>query len=217
MIVSSLPVAGESPKTIDFASKVIREGGFVIIPTDTTYAIAADATNEQAVRAVIGLKGRSASKAMSIIVSGYDEIERYADPNDRTRRIIRSLLPGPVTLLLPVNQDCTNLVCADKTVGIRIPKSEFCTALAKQTGVPLTATSANASGQPDTYILRDAIEQLGTLGTQIAFAVDGGELPLHRPSTIIDLCGDESGYDRPRIVREGALSIEELMKKIDEC
>jgi len=187
------------------AAEVILEGGLIVYPTDTTYAVGVNALNADAVQKVWELKGRSASKAMSVVLSEVSEVVRYADLSKREAAICAALLPGPVTLLLRAAHEGTKLACSGTTVGVRVPDSRFCCEVASLASVPVTATSANASGGAETYSLRDAIESLGPEASKVDLWVDGGNLNSTRPSTIIDL-----SCEPPTIVREGALSRTDL-------
>lgn len=189
------------------AADVIASRGLVVYPTDTTYAIGVNALDQGAVQAVRRLKGRSATKAMSIILSRTEDIPDYAIVDERQMCWARALLPGPVTLIFNSSAGGSALACSDSTVGIRIPDSGFCRNLATLAGVPITATSANLSGDREAYELEDAIDRLDGHAVSVQLFVDGGALTSQQPSTIIDLTGRE-----PRIVRNGALPSDEVRR-----
>ncbi len=189
------------------AADVIASRGLVVYPTDTTYAIGVNALDQGAVQAVRRLKGRSATKAMSIILSRTEDIPDYAIVDERQMCWARALLPGPVTLIFNSSAGGSALACSDSTVGIRIPDSGFCRNLATLAGVPITATSANLSGDKEAYELEDAINRLDGHAVSVQLFVDGGALTSQQPSTIIDLTGRE-----PRIVRNGALPSDEVRR-----
>jgi L-threonylcarbamoyladenylate synthase len=189
------------------AADVIASGGLVVYPTDTTYAIGANALDHDAVQAVRRLKGRSATKAMSIIIAESEEIARYSSVDERQMNWARALLPGPVTLVFNSSVSGPTLACSDSTVGIRIPNSGFCRNLAMLAGVPITATSANLSGEKEPYELEDAVSRLGAHAINVQLFIDGGALTSQQPSTVIDLTGRE-----PRILRNGALPANEVRR-----
>jgi L-threonylcarbamoyladenylate synthase len=189
------------------AANVITSGGLVVYPTDTTYAIGVNALDQGAVQAVQALKGRSASKAMSIILSKIEDVPDYAVVDERQMGWAKALLPGPVTLIFNSSAGGSALACSDATVGIRIPDSGFCRNLATLAGVPITATSANLSGDKEAYDLDDAIDRLGSHAVSVQVFVDGGALTSQQPSTIIDLTRRD-----PRIVRNGALPSDEVRR-----
>jgi len=189
------------------AANVITSSGLTVYPTDTTYAIGVNALDQGAVQAVQRLKGRSATKAMSVLLSGTEDIPGYAIVNELQMRWARALLPGPVTLIFNSSAVGSALACSDATVGIRIPDSDFCRNLATLAGVPITATSANLSGDREAYDLKDAIDRLDGRAARVQLFVDGGTLTSQQPSTIIDLTGQE-----PRIVRNGALPSDEVRR-----
>lgn len=189
------------------AAEVIVCGGLLVYPTDTTYAIGANALDQDAVQAVQRLKGRSATKAMSIILSSPEEIARYAVVDERQMHWARVLLPGPVTLVFNSSAGGSALACSGPTVGIRIPNSDFCQHLATLAGVPITATSANLSGSPEAYDLEEAVDRLGPDAVGVQLFVDGGALTSQLPSTVIDVTGQE-----PKVMRNGALPPDEIRR-----
>ena len=191
------------------AAGAIAAGGLVIYPTDTTYAIGANAVDQIAVQALRQLKGRSSARAMSIMVSELGEIACYAIVGEREMELASALLPGPVTLLFNPRQGGPTLACSDTTVGIRIPDARFCRQFAGLADVPITATSANLTGTNESYSLDQAIKNLGPKVSDAQLFVDGGTLPLLQPSTVIDLTGAA-----PRVVREGAFTSSELERLI---
>lgn len=194
------------------AADVILSGGLVVYPTDTTYAIGANALDQDAVQAVRKLKGRSATKAMSIILSGAQEIARYAMADERQMCWASALLPGPVTLVFNSAAGGSALACSDSTVGIRVPDSGFCRNLASLASVPITATSANLSGAKESYDLDEAVDRLGAHAVNVQLFVDGGALSSQQPSTVIDLSGR-----KPIIVRNGALTSDSIRRLTVGC
>lgn len=176
-------------------------GGIVVMPMDTSYGIAADATNHAAVGAVIDIKGREPDKAISIVVEDLEEAERYAALDEQARRLWAALLPGPLTLVVP-SKDGTDLVDAvtalGKTIGLRQPDHALTQLVAERFAKPYTATSANRSGNPPAY---SADEFLATLPADKAphLVVDGGQLPLGPSSTVVSV------GESVEILRQGAV------------
>lgn len=198
-------------KSFDEICEILRAGGVLVCPSDTTYGILVDATNPQAVEKLLALKDRPRGKAISVFVSGFEMMGEYADTSKLTPEV-RSLLPGSYTLVLPSLHKASQLLEAeDGTLGVRligkhVPNStfqvpsnnrnkdiqigEFVTELVARYGKPLTATSANISGKGLCYSPQAFLNQLSDKKKQLIDAIiDAGELPHHPPSTVIHLAG----------------------------
>lgn len=194
-------VLGGAPLAVSRSVEAILGGGIVIFPTDTTYAVGVNALDGDAVESVYALKNRSRRQALSVMLGSTAQIPTIASVDSRMTRMADELLPGKATLLLPNRRGGEIPAAPGAMVGVRVPSSRFCLALATSAGVPITATSANLAGHPDSYSLNAALDQLVRGGAPlIRVAVDGGRLEDEQPSTIIDLTGS-----RPSIVRPGAM------------
>jgi L-threonylcarbamoyladenylate synthase len=186
------------------AADVLRAGGLAAIPTDTLYGLAADALNPDAVARVFTVKGRGSDRALPLVAASSAQVREYfgALPAIGVRLADR-FWPGPLTLVLRapdrLPQDVTGGL---DTVGVRVPAHAVATALCEACGVPLTATSANLTGEPATDD-PDSVER--SLGDTIDVLVDAGRTPGGAASTIVDVTGAE-----PRLVRAGAIAWEEV-------
>lgn len=179
-------------------ARTLREGGLVIHPTDTTYGIAIDPTNQHAVEKVFELKQREPSKALSIVVPSIDEVHRLGFVDSRIERILRHYLPGPFSFLL-INANF--IYCPLSTVVVRVPKHPLIQAIIEEYQAPFTSTSANLSGDKPAYSLHDVERQLlhpDTVTVVPDLLIDAGELPKTKPSTIVDVT-----VWPPRIIRQG--------------
>jgi L-threonylcarbamoyladenylate synthase len=180
--------------------------GVAVIPTDTVYGLACNPESALALRRVYELKGRPPAKPAAVMLFSLEAaLELLAELSPRTRSAIGSLLPGPVTLLLPNPEQrfplaCDPLEAGSALLGLRVPA--FAGPLAVLAGVeaPAAQSSANLSGGPDPRRLQDVPIELRE-GADLV--LDGGELP-GSASTVIDLAEyEQSG--RWRVVREGPL------------
>lgn len=168
--------------------KVLAKGGVIVYPTDTLYALGADPKQSDAMRKVFTLKKRSSEKKMSYIFSDLSQVSQYAHLTDTARSLTKHL-PGKLTIILKSKKD------AGETVGVRIPDNTFCRELASTYG-PITATSANISGEKDVHTIHEILEQIPS---GIAIAINAGE--LHGPaSTVVDARGTVL-----KVVRQGAV------------
>jgi L-threonylcarbamoyladenylate synthase len=129
--------------------QVLRTGGVILFPTDTVWGLGADATTEKAVQRVFELKGRPGDKGLIILLADPRDIFQYISAPDPGLFDYLDALEEPTTVVLDgaigLAENCT---APDGSVGIRIVKDEFCRHLVKRFGKPITATSANPSGEP---------------------------------------------------------------------
>jgi L-threonylcarbamoyladenylate synthase len=189
---------------IDEAAKWIRSGAVVAIPTDTLYGLAADPFSADAVARVFAVKGRSAGSALPLIAADAGQIATHLGRlPDIAARLAERFWPGPLTILMPATRLLAREVSGDTgTVGVRVPANPVARAICAACGHPVTATSANVSGEP-APATADAVER--ALGDRIELLIDTGPAPGGAPSTIVDVTGGE-----PRLVRAGAISWDEI-------
>jgi len=193
-------------RKLEKAAQLIARGKVIVCPTDTGYAFAANALNLEAVAKVFNLKGRSYTNPIHVAVDSLEAAGRYARLNKVAEHIARRFLPGALTLVLPRKEIVPSLLVAGRdTIGIRIPNNKAILALAGMTSLPLTATSANISGQPTPYSAEEVVEQMGKTIKDVALVLDQGALPIRGLSTIVDLT-----VDPPQLLRQGQVSWLEL-------
>jgi L-threonylcarbamoyladenylate synthase len=185
------------------AVNVLRDGGVVAFPTDTFYGLAADPTQPEAVERVFAIKARAGGEALPLIAVSIEAVEQFCGRMDgAVARLAHQFWPGPLALLFDAPAVVAPAVHAGTgAVAIRVPDHPVARALTEAFGRPLTATSANLSGQPP---VRDAAG-LADLGPSL-FVVDGGVTAGGAPSTIVD-----ARVRPPRLVREGAVPWERVL------
>lgn len=197
-------------KAVQKAARVLGNGGVILYPTDTLYGLGADAFSDEAVEKVYVIKGRDERKPVHCIVADIAMAEKYADLSNDARLLIGRLTPGPLTLVLKKRPEFVQGIAGRiDTIGIRIPKNDFCLALARQFGRPFTATSANKAGEKSKRNVDAILEQLGAAAGEIDLIVDIGPLPEGPPSTVVDMSGEE-----PVILREGAIPVADIWNAI---
>jgi L-threonylcarbamoyladenylate synthase len=186
------------------AADVLRGGGLAAIPTDTLYGLAADAFKPEAVARVFDVKGRASDRALPLVAASLGQVLQYFGALPAIGALLAERFwPGPLTLVLGAPDSLPPDVTGGlATVGIRIPAHAVTTALCGACGVPLTATSANLTGEPPTD---DPDSVVRALGDTIDVLVDAGRTPGGAASTIVDVTGAE-----PRLVRAGAIAWEEV-------
>ena len=184
---------------IALAASVIRRGGIVAFPTDTVYGLGVDVFNEEAVRKVYRVKGREEQKPIGILISDESELcDLVGEVPESAKLLMRKFWPGALTLILSA-EGVTNLLTANSgTIGVRISDNRIALSLVRESGVPVTSTSANLSGHASASCVE---EVLGELDGKIDMVIDGGSLDSSVPSTVVDLTKGDL-----RILREGKVS-----------
>lgn len=189
---------------IQAAAEILRTGGLVAVPTETVYGLAADATQERAVRANYDAKGRPETKPLNVLVDGMPMVETVCrDIPEDAYRLAEAFWPGPLTMILWGNGSLPSIVPAGgETQGVRCPDHSDTLAVIRALGRPLACPSANLSGRLSP---KSADEVLTQLGGRIDGVLDGGECTVGVESTILDLT--VTPY---RILRRGGLSREAI-------
>lgn len=181
-----------------------------LYPTDTLYGLGVDATNADAVGDLFVLKGRDDGKPVSIMVSDVPMMEEYVTMTPLARILTEHFLPGKLTLVLEAKNLPHNLTAGTNTVGVRIPDAAIAMNVVKHIGAPVTATSANVSGQPPCYSVQDILKQFGEKADHITvFPGTPQHLPPSEPSTVVDAQGST-----PLVLREGAILEQEIKERI---
>ncbi len=175
----------------------------MLYPTDTVYAIGCDLNDKNAIKRVRQLKQIANDKPLTFLCSSLSNIASYATVSDSAYRIIKHLIPGPYTFLLPATKSVPRLVMNPKrrTSGIRVPKNLLCTTLIEALGNPVISTSALSIARNST---EDDIEALSKadlfdrMEKQVDVIVDSDSEIGYQVSTIVDLTGDY-----PQVTRQG--------------
>src|SRR3989338_5339146 len=145
------------------ATRVLKSGGLVVFPSDTVYGLLVDATNKEAVSKLIKFKSRPVGKPISVFTGNLSNAHKQVIINSHQKNIIKTLLPGPYTLVFPSRHKVDNrLESETETLGIRIPQYDLINQLILIYGKPLTATSANLSGKSPNYSIESLLNSLSS-------------------------------------------------------
>jgi L-threonylcarbamoyladenylate synthase len=197
-----------NPETslIRYAADQIRAGEVLGMPTDTFYGLAADPFNLRAVERVYEIKSRSRHKPLSLLIESTDQAEELAKPLPAEfYQLARRFWPGPLTLIVKAASRLPLKVTANTgNVALRVPNARIPLAVVQAAGIPITATSANLSGESE---CTTALAVRDQLQNRISIIVDGGTSPREVASTIVDLTDDEARW---QIIREGAIPAQEI-------
>lgn len=191
------------------AAQVLRAGGVIVYPTDTIYGLGADAFSDEAFERVCMIKDRDQRRPIHAVFADLAQVEEYAEVSTLGHTLAREFMPGPLTLVFQkkVGID-TGIARSLHTVGVRIPKHQFCLALARAFG-PYTTTSANRSGEETPATVGEIVRQLGHSARYVDLAIDAGALPPYAHSTVVD-----ARDGTPFILREGSVSAPEIWNAI---
>jgi L-threonylcarbamoyladenylate synthase len=194
------------PAALEEAVRLIEGGRVVAVPTDTLYGLAADPFQADAVERVFAIKGRSVGRALPLIAADEAQVvSRLGALPPAGERLARRFWPGPLTLLIAAPPALPDPVAGGTgRVGVRVPAHPVARALCRACDRPLTATSANLSGQPASA---DPLEVMLMLGDRIDLVLDAGRTPGGQPSTIVDVSEPPL-----RLIRQGAIRWEHILE-----
>src|SRR3989344_3869751 len=175
-------------KIVKQATQSLATGDLVIYPTETVYGVGVDATNQEAVKKLLKYKSRREGKPLSIAVTDRIMAEQYVELNDQAKKLYKRFLPGPYTIVSKgLGKLALGVESEFGTLGIRIPAYPLVLKLVEELGRPVTATSANASGEKRPYAVKDVLDRLSEKQKKlIDLVIDTGTLPTNEPSTVID-------------------------------
>ncbi len=191
-------------RLVDDAVDAIRSGKPIVIPTDTVYGLCSSPDQPSA---LARLKGRDEQQPIALLASNVENVvEQLPELDDQAESLLRALLPGPLTLVLPNPGLRYPELTGSRpdAIGVRVPAlTRAAKEIVRRLGI-VAATSANLHGEPDPRRVDDVPAAI----REAAVVVDGGELP-GIPSTVVDLTGDG-----PKVLREGAVSAREVLERI---
>ena len=182
-------------------ARVLKNGGIIIYPTETSYGIGANALNKKAVLKVHRAKRQPTNKPISIIVPNVKVAKKFGKISRDAEKIMKKFMPGPLTLVVERQGKVPNIL-SRKTIAFRISSDRTADAIAKRFGSAITATSANAHGKPPIYSFKRALEEFGG---KVDLIVNAGNLPKRKASTIYDMT-------QKKVLRKGPVSGKEIEK-----
>jgi len=198
--------ASPDPALIGEAAELIRRGLVVAYPTDTVYGLAVDPRNADAVKRLFALKGRPESSALTLIAADLSHVAAVANMSADAERLGARWWPGPLTIVVSARPVLAREALAGgATVGIRIPDHDVAVALARACGFPITATSANRSGEPPAA----SGEAVNAALPGVDAIVDAGAAPGGAPSTIVN-----ASVTPPSLLRDGVIAWDKVLRSL---
>ena len=198
----------DNEETRKLAAEIISNGGLIAFRTDTFYGLGADPLNEVAVDRIKTVKGRDEGKPILLLIAELTDLDPLVLAIPALyRKVAEEFWPGPLTIVMPADPQLPEGVTAGTgSVGLRLPDDARLRALVAECGGRLTATSANLSGSEPATSVED-VQRYFSSGVDLI--IDGGEVQVTKPSTVIDV-----NADPPRLIREGAISRAQLEKTL---
>ena len=196
---------------IEEIATILKNDGVISVPTDTVYGICARINSSKAYNNLVKVKNRPSTKSFSVLCKDLEQIKSIAIIDDKTLKLIKTFMPGPVTLVLNKRPEAFSFLNNAGTretdeVAVRMIPSPFLNELIDKVGSPLFLTSANKSGMDVCRSLDEIEEECPTLDGMVIGDVSFGEA-----STIVDLTSDDI-----KIQRQGPISEDEIMKVINK-
>lgn len=188
---------------LDETVECLKDGGIIIYPTDTLYAIGCDALNNSAIERLCKLKGVNPQKqTLSVVCEGISMASEYARIDNEAFRVLRRNLPGAFTFILPAATTLPKVFKGRKEVGIRVPDNPIATSIAERLGHPILSSSLKVDDEVPEF---DAQELAMAFEGVASILIDDGESGngdsgwTPGPSTVVDLTDSRN----PEIIREG--------------
>ncbi|MEB2551572.1 L-threonylcarbamoyladenylate synthase [Burkholderia gladioli] len=190
------------PRLVRQAVEIVKQGGVIAMPTDSSYALACHLDDKTAVERVRKIRGLDDKQLLSLLVRDLSELANFAMVDNHQYRLIKSVTPGSYVFVLQATKEVPRRLShpSRKTIGLRVPDHAITLAVLETLGQPLLGTTLILP--PDSDPLNDPEEIRERLEKQVDLVIDGGACP-REPSTIVDLTGDA-----PVLVRAGRGSLE---------
>jgi L-threonylcarbamoyladenylate synthase len=195
-------------KAVDLARKLYLSGSIFIYPTDTIYGFGANPFNEDAVKKIHEIKGRTQSKLFIMLINNIQNLLKYVEINlENHMDFLLSIWPNPISVILRLNTKTARLL-DQETAAFRIPNHRFCLKLLSELQMPLISTSVNRSNQLPLLEYSQIKEEFSSEVETIFYSE---KKSYFEASTLIDLSDSE-----PVLIRGGKIKFEEILKNFNE-
>jgi len=187
--------------------KVLKDGGVIAFPTDTFYGLGADPFNKTAVDKIYEIKGRDSKKPLLLLIDSPAKLDDLVEePSEDSVKLIETFWPGPLTILFKPKPAIPGNITTD-LIGIRQPGNSLTRGLLSKLGHPLTAPSANISGEHPTTSAKQVELRLGN---KLDLILDAGIYKGGKPSTLVD-----ATQTPVRLIREGAVNFKSIQDSLN--
>ena len=182
-------------KCVKTAVQFLKKGEIIIYPTETSYGIGAGIDNKKALEKIYEIKQRPIEKQLIYLVSSLEMAKKYAFLTEDHEKLINTFMPGPLTIVAKGKKNNID------EFAFRISSNILANEIVKAFGRPIASTSANFTGDPPNYKIKDII---ALFNGKAALIIDTGDIPPAQPSTVVDL------FDGMNIRREGIISKQQI-------
>ncbi len=188
--------------------KVLKGGGIIAFPTDTFYGLGANPYNTEAVDKIYSIKGRDPEKPLLLLIDSIVKLDGLVEEvSEASTKLIESFWPGPLTMLFKPKHTIPKNITTS-LIGIRQPGNSITRKVLAELNYPLTAPSANISGEDPTTTAEQVKDRLGK---KVDLILDAGICRGGEPSTLVD-----STQTPVRLLRAGAISFKNIQKSLNE-
>jgi tRNA threonylcarbamoyl adenosine modification protein (Sua5/YciO/YrdC/YwlC family) len=173
-------------RLIKQAVRVIEEGGVIVFPTDSAYAIGCQLENKEALERIRQIRQLDEKHNFTLICRDLSHISTYALIDNSIFRLLKAHTPGPYTFILPASKEVPKRLMHPKrkTIGLRVPDSHIVQALLKELNQAIMSVTFSLPDQDYPFV--DAHEIYDVLGSQVDLVIDGGPCGM-TPTTVVDL------------------------------
>lgn len=172
---------------IEYLVKALKKGMILAMPTETVYGLIADSTNKKAIKNIYMIKGRNFNKSLPLICSSIYQVKKYFFMPTILFRLVKKYWPGSLSIIFVVRNNDIKVPKTNNTLVARVSSDKLLKLLARKLGKPLTATSANISGQGELYSGKEVADSFIKRKIKPDIIIDGGKITKRKPSTIVGL------------------------------
>jgi tRNA threonylcarbamoyl adenosine modification protein (Sua5/YciO/YrdC/YwlC family) len=185
------------PRLIYQAVEIVRKGGLIVYPTDSSYALGCQIGNKEAMDRIRAIRRLDDKHNFTLVCRDLSEIATYAQVENQDYRLLKNLTPGPYTFILKATRQVPRRLQNErrKTIGIRVPDNRIAQALLQELGEPLMSSTLILPGEE--FPMIDPYEMRDLLGHEVDLVIDGGYCGLE-PTTVVILEGEA-----PVLARKG--------------
>jgi L-threonylcarbamoyladenylate synthase len=193
---------------LDEAAELLKKGEVVGFPTETVYGLGVVYDNKEAYDKLVKVKRRPPYKPFTMMLADPEDIEKYAELNNVSRKLIKTFMPGPITMILDAKPGLPKWCLSEiGRVGVRVADYDLIRDLIRKTGKPLLVPSANRAGEEPGVTAQEVVD---TFGDEFPAVIEGKTFS-HLPSTVVMV---EEKYTH--VFREGPITIEDVKRAIEK-
>jgi len=193
---------------LDEAAELLKKGEVIAFPTETVYGLGVVYDNKEAYDKLVQVKRRPPYKPFTMMLADPEDVEKYAELNEVSRKLIKAFMPGSITMILDAKPGLPKWCLSEiGRVGVRVADYDMIRDLIRKTGKPLLVPSANRAGEEPGTTAQEVVD---TFGEEFPAVIEGQTFS-HLPSTVVMV---EEKYTH--VFREGPISIEDIKKVISK-